>query len=453
MARTPRSSSLLVTVLLLVILGLLVVLFVLVRRQREHPLLLPASPEASRPAEPPEPRLDLEPASFAALPGWTEDGLSGALDSLLASCSALERQPPARPVGAAGVGGTIADWLGPCAAARSLPPGDPEALRALLAERFRPWAVTNRGDPLGLFTGYYEPSLHASRRRHGAFRTPLYAQPADLVEVDLGAFRDDLAGIRIAGRLDGRRLKPYFDRSEIQSGALSGRGLELYWVDDPVDAFFLQIQGSGRLVLEDGSVVRVGYAGQNGHPYHAIGRDLIDRGDLTAETVSMQSIRAWLDAHPEEAREVMARNASYVFFRTLDGPGPVGSQGVPLTPGRSLAVDAGFLPLGAPVWLATRAPVPALPAATPGAAQAPPSDRPVHRLVVAQDTGGAIRGPVRGDLFWGPGDEAADVAGRMKHPGRMWLLLPRPVEPLLPATVPASAAGESRPIGPPPARG
>ncbi len=443
----PRRFVILITVLVLVIVALLVALFLVVRRQPEHPLLLPPAPEAAGPAEAPEPRLDLEPASFAALPGWRDDALSGALDSILASCTAFERQPADRPVGRGGVGGTIGDWLAPCAAARRLAPDDPEGMRELLAERFRPWAVTDRGDPLGLFTGYYEPSLHASRRRHGAFRTPIYAQPSDLIEVDLGAFRDDLAGVRISGRLHGRRLEPYYDRSEIQSGALAGRGLELYWVDDPVDAFFLQIQGSGRLVLEDGSVVRVGYAGQNGHPYHAIGHDLVERGALTPETVSMQSIRSWLEAHPAEAREVMASDASYVFFRVLHGPGPVGSQGVPLTPGRSLAVDTGFLPLGAPVWLATRAPISdqGSDQAT-GLAPAGPVDRPIERLVVAQDTGGAIRGPVRGDVFWGPGDEAADVAGRMKNAGRMWLLLPRELDPQAvsaaagPVAVPTPAA-------------
>jgi len=444
----PRRAVILITILILVIAVLLAALFLLVREQRRHPLMLPTAPEASGAAGPPAPRLDLEPASFATLPGWDEDELAGALDSLLASCSALERQPPDRPVGPDGFAGTIADWRAPCEAARRLAPGDPEALRALLSESFRPWAVTNRGNPLGLFTGYYEPSLHASRRRHGAFQTPLYAEPRDLVEVNLGAFRDDLAGLRIAGRLEGGRLEPYYDRSAIQAGALSGRGLELFWVDDPVDAFFLQIQGSGRLVLEDGSVIRVGYAGQNGHPYHAIGRDLVERGELTPETVSMQSIRAWLEAHPEEAREVMARNASYVFFRTLRGPGPVGSQGVPLTPGRSLAIDTGFLPLGAPVWLATRAPIPdQAPESTPAGGPGAPAvavDRPVRRLVMAQDTGGAIRGPVRGDVFWGPGDEAADVAGRMRHAGRMWLLLPRNLDPLAAEARPAVAGSAAR---------
>jgi membrane-bound lytic murein transglycosylase A len=434
----PRRAVILIWFLILVIVALAAALFVVVRAQRRHPTLLRSGPET---AVPEPPRLELEPATFASLPGWDEDGLSGALDAFVASCSAFERQPPDRAVGPGGVGGTVADWLGPCRAARQLAPDDPEALRGFLSASFRPWVVTNRGDSLGLFTGYYEPSLHGSRRRHGAFQTPLYAEPSDLVQVDLGAFRQSLAGVRIAGRLRGRRLEPYYDRSQIQAGALSDRGLELYWVDDPVDAFFLEIQGSGRLVLENGSVVRLGFAGQNGHPYEAIGRVLVKRGALAPEAVSMQSIRAWLESHPEQAPEVMARNASYVFFRKLRGPGPVGSQGVPLTPGRSLAVDTAFLPLGAPVWLATWAPAPA---SSPEAGVAPdpapaasgnrragsrPAVRRVRRLVMAQDTGGAIRGPVRGDVFWGPGDEAADVAGRMRSGGRMWLLLPRHLDP------------------------
>ncbi|HEX2162830.1 MAG TPA: MltA domain-containing protein, partial [Thermoanaerobaculia bacterium] len=309
--------------------------------------------------------------------------------------------------------GTVADWREVCAAA-SVPPGA-AAARAFFAERFLPVAATDRGDAVGLFTGYYEPTLHGSRRRHGDFTVPLYTRPPELVEVDLGAFRDELSGQRLAGRVADDRLVPFADRAAIEEGALDGRGLELVWVDDPVDAFFLHVQGSGQVVLEDGATLRVGYAAQNGHPYVAIGRVLVERGAMALDEVSMQSLRAWLEAHPEEAAEVMAANPSYVFFRRLGGEGPLGAQGVALTPGRSLAVDRSFHALGVPVWLAGSAPSPA-----PGE-----PDRPLRRLLVAQDTGGAIRGPVRGDVFWGPGDEAAEIAGRMKHPGRMWLLLPR----------------------------
>jgi membrane-bound lytic murein transglycosylase A len=266
---------------------------------------------------------------------------------------------------------------------------------------------------------------------------PLYRRPRDLVAVDLGEFREALRGQRIAGRLAGDRLVPYADRAAIEDGALAGRRLELLWVDDPIDAFFLQVQGSGRVELPNGTSVRVGYDGQNGHPYFAIGRELVERGEMPLEQVSMQSIAAWLRAHPDEAPAVTARNASYVFFRELEGDGPVGSQGVALTPERTLAVDVEFLPLGAPVWVDTVYP-PEEESAAPQTAAAEvagavavaqdlplPPPPPLQRLFVAQDTGGAIRGPVRGDVFWGAGDRAASIAGRMRSEGRLWLLLPR----------------------------
>jgi membrane-bound lytic murein transglycosylase A len=225
-----------------------------------------------------------------------------------------------------------------------------------------------------------------------------------------------MKGERIAGRVIDGRLRPYEDRARIEGGALKGRDLEMVWVDDAVDAFFLHIQGSGRVVMEDGSVMRVGYAGQNGHPYVAVGRELIARGVLTKENVSMQSIREWLRANPGEAAGLMNKNPSFVFFRPLDGEGPQGAQGVALTPGRSLAVDRSFVPYGLPVWLDAQDPL-------DGAAR-------LRRLMVAQDTGGAIRGPVRGDVFWGHGDDAELRAGKMKSPGRYHLLIPRTVTPI-----------------------
>jgi membrane-bound lytic murein transglycosylase A len=209
-------------------------------------------------------------------------------------------------------------------------------------------------------------------------------------------------------------LVPFSDRATIDSGSIAHRGLELCWVDDAVDAFFLHIQGSGVVELDGGGVMRVGYAAQNGHAYTSIGRVLMDRGELPKEEVSMQSIRAWLGAHPDQAASILHENASYIFFHELTGEGPLGSLGVPLTAGRSLAVDRAFLPLGLPLWLDAEAPV----AFGDGTTE-------LRRMVVAQDTGGAIKGPVRGDVFWGHGEEAAEVAGRMKHQGRLWLLLPK----------------------------
>jgi membrane-bound lytic murein transglycosylase A len=294
--------------------------------------------------------------------------------------------------------------------------------------------VTNRGEVEGLFTGYYEPTLQGSRRRGGRFQVPLYKTPNDMVAVDLGAFRDDLEGRKITGRIAGDRFLPYHDREAIDRGALAGRNLELVWVDSAVDAFFLEIQGSGRVEMDDGSSLRLGYAGQNGHPYYAIGRELVQRGHMEVEEVSMQSIRGYLEEHPDEGAEIMRTNPSYVFFRQLTGPGPLGSLGVALTPGRSLAIDQSILPLGAPMWLAAEAPAP-----TPremseagDSARAIQETQRLERLIVGQDTGGAIEGPVRGDVFWGPGDEAADVAGRMKHAGRLWVFLPKGFEPIPP---------------------
>jgi membrane-bound lytic murein transglycosylase A len=224
-------------------------------------------------------------------------------------------------------------------------------------------------------------------------------------------FREDWKGQRLTGRQVDGRLVPYPTRSEIDAGALAGKGSELLWVDDAVDAFFLHVQGSGRVVMENGQLVRLGFAGRNGHPYVAIGRELISRGAIPRERMSMQAIRAWLKANPGEASEVMALNPSFIFFRIIDGEGPIGAEGVPLTPGRSLAVDPAFVPLGLPIWLDTTDPL--------------KPEQPLRRLVVAQDTGSAIKGPVRGDLFWGFGETAAAKAGSMNQRGRYFLLLPR----------------------------
>ncbi len=360
-------------------------------------------------------RLELRPARFGELPGWESDRLSEALPALESSCRALSNLPEARPIGSESLGLTAGDWRELCARLAAMSGPDDREVRLLLEAELEPWEVTNRRDPKALFTGYYEPTLAGSRRRDESFRIPLYVRPPELVSVELGEFRDDLKGRRIAGRVEADSLVPYLDRAAIEGGALAGRGLELVWVDSATDAFFLHIQGSGRVELRGGGFLRVGYSSQNGHPYSAIGRQLVDRGELELEAVSMQSIRRWLQQHPDEAEAIMQTNPSYVFFRELREPGPVGSQGVVLTPKRSLAVDRSFLPLGAPIWIDTRAPSP-----EPDA-----PDRVLRRLLVAQDTGGAIRGPVRGDVFWGPGREAAEIAGRMQHEGRMWLLLPR----------------------------
>ncbi len=392
----------------------------------------------SRPEAPPSPEaapalIYGTPVEVASLPGWAGDDVAQALPALLRSCGRLTAQPADRVLKPVELGGTVGDWRPFCGALRGL--GDPAGeneVRAVIERELvavplsRTEAAEAAGRPgegsgwarrIGLYTGYFEPLLHGSRRRSARYSVPLYTQPPDLVSVDLGRFRDDLRGRRVAGRVRGSSLEPYDDRDAISSGSLTGRGLELVWVDDAVDAFFLHIQGSGRIELDDGAMFRVGYAAQNGHPYHAIGRTLVDWGELTLDEVSLQSIDAWLRANPDRAGEVMATNDSYVFFRQIRGEGPVGAQGVALTPERSLAVDRLHVPLGVPVWLD---------AMIPAAAPEGPDERR-QWLVVAQDTGGAIRGAVRGDVFWGAGERARAIAGRMAHRGRYWALAPRSV--------------------------
>ncbi|MGE0718131.1 MAG: murein transglycosylase A [Alphaproteobacteria bacterium] len=371
----------------------------------------PPAPAATTPATT-LPALVLAPARFADLPGWESDDLPAFLPAFRRSCERLAAGDPGRGLG---VAGRAADWRPACAAAAAVPAGDRAAARHFLETRFRPWRASDKGDADGLFTGYYEPLLNGARAKGGRYTVPLLRRPPDLVEVDLGAFRPALRGQRIAGRVEGGRLRPYASRSEIDRGALAGRGLELLWVDDPVEAFVLHIQGSGRVRLADGTVLRVGFDGQNGHAYVPIGRVLADRGEIPRDAVTMPAIRQWLAAHPDKARALLDENPSYVFFRQLQGDGPIGAQGVALTAGRSLAVDPSFVPYGVPLWLDAEDPI-------------DPARR-VRRLMVAQDTGGAIRGPVRGDVFWGFGPEAAERAGRMKSRGGYWLLLPKEVVP------------------------
>ncbi len=313
------------------------------------------------------------------------------------SCSALKQQTA---------------WQAVCsaAAAQSL---QPEALRRFFEENFTPYQVTNPDSSSeGMITGYYEPLLNGSRTRSSRYRFPLYAPPGDMLVIDLGSVYPELKSMRLRGRLQGNRVVPYFSRAEIENGTAPMKGRELFWVDDALDLFFLQIQGSGKIKLPDGEMARIGYADQNGYPYKSIGKALVDRGELTLDKASMQGIKDWGKRNPGKLTELLNFNASYVFFRELPNhlAGPLGALGVPLTAGRSLAVDPRAIPLGAPVFLSTTWPNEA---------------KPLQRLMVAQDTGGAIKGTVRADFFWGFGSDAGKQAGSMKQQGRMWVLLPR----------------------------
>ena len=364
----------------------------------------PAPPQPSpMPAPPPAakalPRLQL--ASFTDIVGWRSDDLREAWKPFLASCEVLNRKP---------------EWRNTCNAALAVDAGNASAIRTFFETYFLPHRVINADNSeVGLVTGYYEPLLRGARKRGGPYQVPLFRVPEDMLVVDLSAAYPELKGMRLRGRLAGNRVLPYPTRAEIaQSNTLAGK--ELLWVDNAIDAFFLEVQGSGRVELADTKeTVRVAYADQNGHAYRSIGRYLVDKGEMTLDQANADSIKAWFIANPARRQELLNANPSVVFFReeklAPPFPGPKGALGVPLTAGRSIAVDPSTVPLGAPVFLATTQPNSAL---------------PLQRLMMAQDTGGAIRGGVRADFFWGFGKQAGELAGRMKQQGAMWVLLPRP---------------------------
>lgn len=338
--------------------------------------------------------------------GWAEDNQAEAWPALQQSCRRLAKRSPT--------------WRNLCLDVSLMEAPDDETARAFFETRFvaRP-LVAKGGNREGLITGYYEPLLQGSRTRTRVYRYALYRRPADLLIIDLGSLYEELKGKRLRGRLKGsRRVVPYFSREEIDNGNNPLKGSEIAWVSDAVGLFFLHIQGSGRIRFQDGSEIAVGYSDQNGHPYYAIGRRLIAIGDIKEEDISLQSIRDWLRNNPDDAVDLLNRNPSYVFFtvREKQKSGPIGTLGVPLTPERSIAVDRRVVQLGLPVWLDTTL---------------PGSDEkiPYRRLVFAQDTGGAIRGTVRADLFWGNGPRAEENAGRMRQPGTLYVLMPVPATP------------------------
>jgi membrane-bound lytic murein transglycosylase A len=372
----------------------------------------PVAPPAPPPVAAPPPTLPAryEAVAWSALPGWGADRVAEAWPAFRAGCVPLADDASSGPV-----------WRAPCAAAATIDGRDVAAIRAFFESQFTPYRVLAAdGADSGTITGYYEPKLTGSRTRTGRFSVPLYAAPDDLLTIDLASLHPDLKDRRLRGRLDGKRVVPYWSRADIERGAAPVADKVLVWVTDPVEAFFLQIQGSGRVELADGGVMRVGYADQNGHPFRSIGRVLIDRGELTLAQASLQGIKAWGQRNPDKLPALLDENPSYVFFREVPAPlpgtleaeidGPIGTLGVPLLRERTMAVDPRSVPLGAPVFLATTHPL---------------SSQPLERLVLAQDTGGAIRGAVRGDFFWGFGDEAGRQAGRMKQVGRFFLLWPK----------------------------
>jgi membrane-bound lytic murein transglycosylase A len=364
----------------------------------QAPKAAPAPTSAAKPVE--QPKEVLRPVAFTALTGWDKDDLRQAWPAFMSSCEVLVRRP---------------DWKEPCTIARDVNVTNEKAVRLFFESFFVPHQVFNPdGSESGLVTGYYEPLLRGARKRGGPYQTPLYRAPDDLLTIDLASVYPELKGMRLRGRLAGNKVLPYPTRSEMtEANTLAGK--ELFWVDDPIEAFFLQVQGSGRVQLSDTrETVRVAYADQNGHPYKSIGRYLVDKGEMTMDQASAQSIKAWFANNPARQQELLNANPSYVFFReeklTDPNKGPKGSLGVPLTPQRSIAVDIQFVPLGVPVFLSTTQ---------------PNKDTPLQRLMMAQDTGGAIKNAVRADFFWGFGPEAGEKAGKMKQRGLMWVLLPK----------------------------
>jgi membrane-bound lytic murein transglycosylase A len=374
-------------------------------------LVEPTEPPAVPPPATPPAAAHYQAVPVAELPGWDGDAMGDALPALRGSCERIAALPAARLMGP--MAGTAGDWQPLCAVLPQIVDGS--TLRKFIELNFVALRVrdTANGDT-GLITGYFEPVVEAARDRAPTYAEPIYAVPRDHVTVPLGDFDPALKGRAVIGRVEAGRLVPYRDRGEIHGGALAGHADVLFWARDPLDVFILQVQGSGIVTLPDGTRTRIGFAGHNGHDYVSVGRHLLATGALPDGRAGWEDIRAWLEANPDRARDILAVNRRFIFFRETGGEGPFGAAGVVLTPGRSLAVDPGFVPLNAPVWLDAENPV--------------GGDR-LRRLMFAQDTGNAIRGVVRGDYYWGTGRAALASAGRMKSAGKYWILVPKTIAP------------------------
>ena len=349
-----------------------------------------------------------------SLPGWNNDKVLNAFPALQKSCRSILKKLNRRQSSKKKLK-KHSSWQNVCDQITTNSFGE-DSFRDFLKSKFNAYQIRYRGSDEGLFTGYYEPTLDGSLKLSREYKTPIYPKPTDLIHVNLGEWKESLNNSRILGRVVGNKLKPYFSRSDISKGALDREITPILWLKSEIDAFFLHIQGSGRVVLPDGEVYRLGYAGKNGRKYYPIGRYLIEIGAIPKENISMQSIKKWLRENPGKKKDVMNMNPSYVFFRKLNGKdGPIGAQGVVLTSGRSLAVDRHYSKLGAPVWLSANF--------------EDEEGKKLQRLMVAQDTGGAIKGPIRGDVFWGSGKIAERLAGIMKAKGSMYVFYPKSINP------------------------
>ncbi len=342
---------------------------------------------ASTPGPTPEQRAAMAPISFNEIPGWADDRHGEALAAFRRSCPKLTTGPETKIVTDGGEKTiTPAEWQRICDSAAAVKAGDARAARSFFEDNFRPLVVQTPGK----FTGYFEPELRGSKAPSRLFTVPVYRKPADLTD------------------------KPYYTRAEIESGVLKGKGLEIAWVQDLVGLFEVQVQGSGRIQLAEGGTMTLGYDGTNNRPYTAVGAVLVEMGVMKKEDATWPAIRDWMKRNPQQARDVMRRNERYVFFKDTRTSAPIGAEGVVLTAQRSMAVDPTFTPYGTPIWIDTKRPV----------IRKPGTNEPYRRLIVAQDTGAAIKGPARGDVFFGAGPQAAEWAGRMVGDGRAIVLVP-----------------------------
>ncbi|MBA2710595.1 MAG: murein transglycosylase A [Tatlockia sp.] len=371
--------------------------------------------EPKKPLPPQIPPISMQQKTFAQLPGWGSTKVKKSLLAFQISCKTFLRQDPEQPVGSEYIDLKAKDWQPACREALSINPISETLARKFFQQWFTPVEFNDKEPVPGLFTGYYMALLHGSKIKTKEYNVPIYGTPSDLLTINLELFDPNLKNRRVIGRLVNNQVIPFHTRAEINKGAINKTAPVLVWVNSRIDRLFLEIQGSGTVQLTDGTNMYLGYAAQNGAPYTAIAKVLIDQGVMTRDNASMQHIKRYLEAHPDQMDKVLNQNRSFVFFHALQREEALGAQGVALTPGYSLAVDRKWIPLGAPLWLHTTRP----------SNQNPDQEKSLHRLMIAQDTGGAIRGLVRGDVYWGAGERATFIAGHMKNRGHYWLLLPR----------------------------
>ncbi len=392
---------------------------------RSHP---PAAAGVDAPARQlPYPQIDLPfqvnggqyaPLAWSDIAGWNEDDHLAAYGAFRTSCKPIAAQTGA-PQDSKALGTSLRD---PCRIARGLDLADSAAAKTFFEQNFLPLRISRLGEGEGFVTGYYEPVIDGSKEQNEVYNVPVYRRPSNLF---VRGTNQGSAGLPNKGqvfrKIGRRKLVPYYDRAEIEDGAIEGRGLEICWLRNQTDLLFTQIQGSARVNLDDGTTLRINYDAHNGYPYTAVGRILIDRGIIPKEQMSMQKIREWMDQNPNDADELRRQNRSYIFFREVqlsDKDEAVGAQGVPLTPGRSIAVDKSLHVYGTPFFIEGQLPI-----------DSEQSKTPFHRLMIAQDTGSAIVGPARADLYFGAGSDAGKIAGRLKNSMRFVMLVPKSLDP------------------------